>query len=48
MFHALGFEVKQPEFFCTNFRTCIIILGMDFTINKLFGHNMVLRIKRFL
>ena len=34
--HALGFEVKQSKIFCRSFRTCIILLSADFTINKLF------------
>ena len=33
---ALGFDVKHSKFVCRSFRTCIIILIMDFTINKLF------------
>ena len=33
---ALGFEVKHSKFFFMSFRACIIILSMDFTINKLF------------
>ena len=35
---ALGFEVKHSQIFCRSFRTCIIILSMDITINY-FGHN---------
>ena len=33
---AFGFEVKHSKFFCINFRTRVIILSMDFMINKLF------------
>ena len=33
---ALGFEVKHSKFFYRSFRTCTIILSLDFTINKLF------------
>ena len=29
------FEVKHSTFFCISLRACIIILSMDFTINKL-------------
>ena len=32
---ALGFEVKYSQFFCRNFRTYIIIVSRDFTINNL-------------
>ena len=32
---TLGFEVKHSKFFRRNFRTCIIILSMDFMIIKL-------------
>ena len=33
---TLGFEVIHSEFFCISFRACIIILSLNFTINKLF------------
>ena len=33
---ALCFQVKHSTFFCKSFRACIVILGIDFTINKLF------------
>ena len=33
---TLGFEVKHSKFFCRSFRTCIIVLSIDFAINKSF------------
>ena len=33
---ALGFEVKHSKFLCISFRTYIIILSLDFMINKFF------------
>ena len=33
---VLEFEVKRLKYFCTSFRTCTIILSMDFLTNKLF------------
>ena len=36
---ALNFEIKHSEFFYRSFRTCNMILNMDFTINKFFGSN---------
>ena len=42
----IRFELKHSEFFCSSFRTCIIILNMDFTINELFGRNIFLKIKQ--
>ena len=31
-----GFEVKHSKFFCKSFKARILILSMNFTINKLF------------